>query len=271
MPTDSGPEPQTSGTGSGGTPRIVFDDVVKKFGDTVVLNGLNFMVDKGERVTLIGPSGSGKTTILRLLMTLEHLTGGYIYVDGDPLTHELRNGKRVERKAKDVANVRRRIGMVFQQFNLFPNMNVLENITEAPVHVLGRSKEEAERRGRELLEQVGLGDRADAHPMQLSGGQQQRVAIARALAMDPEILLLDEVTSALDPELVGEVLGVLREVAKNTDITMLIVTHEMQFARDVSNRVLMFDQGRIIEEAAPDVMFSDPKEERTQAFLQAVL
>ncbi|NCT92413.1 ectoine/hydroxyectoine ABC transporter ATP-binding protein EhuA [Cellulomonas sp. APG4] len=271
MPTDNPTGGPADGSTSGDAPRIVFQDVVKKFGDTVVLNGLNFTVAKGERVTLIGPSGSGKTTILRLLMTLEHLTGGYIYVDGDPLTFEERNGKRVERKPKDVARVRRRIGMVFQQFNLFPNMNVLENITEAPIHVLGRSKDEAEARARELLEQVGLGDKADAHPTQLSGGQQQRVAIARALAMDPEILLLDEVTSALDPELVGEVLGVLREVAKNTDITMLIVTHEMQFAQEVSNRVLMFDHGRIIEEAAPDVMFSNPTEPRTREFLQAVL
>ncbi len=250
---------------------IHFDNVVKKFGETVVLDQLNFHVNQGDHVTLIGPSGSGKTTILRLVMTLEELTDGFIYISGEPLTHEMRNGKRVERKPKDVTRIRRRIGMVFQQFNLFPNMTVLENIIEAPVHVLGKSKADAEQRGRDLLEMVGLRDKDDAHPLQLSGGQQQRVAIARALAMDPEILLLDEVTSALDPELVGEVLNVLREIAVNTDITMLIVTHEMQFARDVSNRVLMFDQGHIIEEAAPDVMFSQPTQERTQAFLQAIL
>ncbi|KAE8764534.1 ectoine/hydroxyectoine ABC transporter ATP-binding protein EhuA [Georgenia thermotolerans] len=252
-------------------PALRFENVVKRFGDHTVLDGLNFEVAKGERVTLIGPSGSGKTTILRLVMTLEHLTDGFIYVDGDPLTHELRGGRRVERRPKDVARLTTKIGMVFQQFNLFPNMTVLENITEAPVHVLGRSKGEAERRARELLDQVGLADKAHAHPTRLSGGQQQRVAIARALAMDPEILLLDEVTSALDPELVGEVLGVLRDVARSTDITMLIVTHEMQFAAEVSDRVLMFDQGRIVEDAPPGVMFSDPGEERTQAFLQAVL
>ncbi|WP_345215399.1 ectoine/hydroxyectoine ABC transporter ATP-binding protein EhuA [Georgenia halophila] len=248
-----------------------FENVVKKFGDNTVLDDLNFDVKKGERVTLIGPSGSGKTTILRLVMTLEHLTGGFIYVDGHPLTHEMRGGKRVERKKKDVARMTTRIGMVFQQFNLFPNMTVMENLTEAPIHVLGRSKAEAQERARELLENVGLGDKVDEHPMRLSGGQQQRVAIARALAMDPEVLLLDEVTSALDPELVGEVLNVLRHVAETTNITMLIVTHEMQFASEVSHRVLMFDGGHIIEDKPPAQMFSEPENERTQAFLKAVL
>nr|WP_043845355.1 ectoine/hydroxyectoine ABC transporter ATP-binding protein EhuA [Arthrobacter crystallopoietes] len=248
-----------------------FQDVEKRFGDNVVLKDLNFEVSKGDRVTLIGPSGSGKTTILRLVMTLEKATGGYIHINGEPLTHELRGGKRVERSEKAQKQIRKRIGMVFQQFNLFPNMTVLENIIEAPVHVLGQSKEQATRRAMELLESVGLPNKAKAHPLQLSGGQQQRVAIARALAMDPEILLLDEVTSALDPEIVGEVLAILRRIADTTDITMLIVTHEMQFARDVSNRVLMFDGGRIVEEATPDVMFTEPKHERTQAFLHAVL
>ncbi|PYG02250.1 amino acid ABC transporter ATP-binding protein, PAAT family [Georgenia satyanarayanai] len=252
-------------------PVIRFENVVKRFGDNTVLDNLNFEVRKGERVTLIGPSGSGKTTILRLVMTLEELTDGYIYIDGEPFTYEERGGKRVARKPKDVAKVATKIGMVFQQFNLFPNMTVMENIVEAPVHVLGKSKEEARQRAHELLELVGLSDKADAHPSRLSGGQQQRVAIARALAMDPEILLLDEVTSALDPELVGEVLSVLRNIAETTNITMLIVTHEMQFAQEVSHRVLMFDQGRIIEDAEPHVMFSNPREPRTKAFLQAVL
>lgn len=256
---------------SANSPVLQFEDVVKKFGDHTVLDGLNFSVERGERVTLIGPSGSGKTTILRLVMTLEHLTGGFIYLDGQPLTHEMRGGKRVERKKRDVAKMTTRIGMVFQQFNLFPNMTVLENLTEAPIHVLGRSKAEAKDRALELLDQVGLSDKADAHPSRLSGGQQQRVAIARALAMDPEVLLLDEVTSALDPELVGEVLGVLRDLAENTDITMLLVTHEMQFAAEVSHRVLMFDQGRIIEDKPPAQMFSEPELERTQEFLKAVL
>jgi polar amino acid transport system ATP-binding protein len=254
-----------------GQPRIRFEDVQKRFGRTTVLKDLNFSVDRGERVTLIGPSGSGKTTILRLVMTLERLSGGYIWIDGEPLTHDRRGGKRVELKPREVSQVRKRIGMVFQQFNLFPNMNVLQNITEAPVHVLGQSQEEANEKALSLLDRVGLRHRVEAHPTELSGGQQQRVAIARALAMDPEILLLDEVTSALDPELVGEVLGVLEDVAANTDITMLIVTHEMQFARDVSQRVMMFDGGKIIEEAAPDVMFTNPRHERTQKFLEAVV
>ncbi|GAA3911068.1 ectoine/hydroxyectoine ABC transporter ATP-binding protein EhuA [Microbacterium invictum] len=253
------------------TPAIRFDDVHKRFGENVVLDDLNFQVATGDRVTLIGPSGSGKTTILRLVMTLEEADGGYIYIDGEPLTHVERGGRRVELKEKHRNEVRKRIGMVFQQFNLFPNMTVMENLIEAPVHVLGLSKRDATAKARELLDKVGLADKEDAHPLQLSGGQQQRVAIARALAMDPEILLLDEVTSALDPEIVGEVLGVLRDVAATTDITMLIVTHEMQFARDVSNRVLMFDHGSIVEEADPETMFTAPKEQRTRDFLSAVL
>ncbi|MGP5334166.1 amino acid ABC transporter ATP-binding protein [Arthrobacter rhombi] len=271
MPTK--PESTATPTAGAGTdaPVIDFRDVEKAFGDNVVLHDLNFSVQKGDRVTLIGPSGSGKTTILRLVMTLEELTGGYIFVGGEPLTHEERGGKRVPVSKKDQKRIRQRIGMVFQQFNLFPNMTVVENIIEAPVHVLGQSKREATLKAKELLERVGLSDKAGAHPSSLSGGQQQRVAIARALAMDPEILLLDEVTSALDPEIVGDVLGILRNIAETTDITMLIVTHEMQFARDVSNRVLMFDGGKIVEEASPSVMFSDPKHQRTKDFLHAVL
>ncbi|EKT78584.1 MULTISPECIES: ectoine/hydroxyectoine ABC transporter ATP-binding protein EhuA [Rhodococcus] len=250
---------------------IRFDDVVKQFGDHVVLDHLDFQVARGDRVTLIGPSGSGKTTILRLLMTLEKVNDGVIWVDGTPLTHEEKGSKLVPASEKYVRRIRRRIGMVFQQFNLFPNMNVIENITEAPIHVLGLDKAAAVQRARELLETVGLSDKETAHPTQLSGGQQQRVAIARALAMDPDILLLDEVTSALDPELVADVLDVLRNVARTTDITMLIVTHEMQFARDVSNRVMMFDAGRIVEEGDPATIFTAPKNERTKTFLKAVL
>jgi polar amino acid transport system ATP-binding protein len=253
------------------TPAIEFRDVVKRFGDNVVLDGLCFTVEQGDRVTLIGPSGSGKTTILRLLMTLEEADGGLILVDGDPYTHEYRGDKWVRIPEKRRSRIRRRVGMVFQQFNLFPNMTVLENITEGPIHVLGKSRAEAVRRAEELLDQVGMAEKRDAKPNQLSGGQQQRVAIARALAMDPEILLLDEVTSALDPEIVADVLGVLRQIADTTDITMLLVTHEMRFAREVSNRVLMFDQGRIVEEADPETMFTAPTHERTQAFLKAVL
>lgn len=263
--------PANSSTPGTGTPAIEFKDVEKSFGPTTVLKDLNFTVAPGERVTLIGPSGSGKTTILRLVMTLEELTGGYIFVDGQPLTHEDRGGKRVELPKKRTREMTTRIGMVFQQFNLFPNMTVLENIIEAPVHVLGKSKADATKEAKELLERVGLADKTDAHPTRLSGGQQQRVAIARALAMNPEILLLDEVTSALDPELVGDVLGVLRDIAATTDITMLLVTHEMQFARDVSHRVMMFDGGQVLEEGPPDQIFNNPQHERTRKFLSSVL
>ncbi|MEU4705781.1 ectoine/hydroxyectoine ABC transporter ATP-binding protein EhuA [Nocardia salmonicida] len=249
---------------------IRFDQVVKRFGELTVLDHLDFSVRRGEKVTLIGPSGSGKTTILRLLMTLETISDGVIWVDGEPLTHTERGGKLVPAKEKHLRAVRTKIGMVFQQFNLFPNMTVLENITEAPIHVLGKSKDEARERARHLLDVVGLSDKADAHPSQLSGGQQQRVAIARCCAMDPKVMLLDEVTSALDPELVGDVLDVLRTIAETTDITMLIVTHEMRFAREVSDRVLMFDSGRIVEQGPPEQIFEAPTNERTRKFLEAV-
>ncbi|MUL43950.1 ectoine/hydroxyectoine ABC transporter ATP-binding protein EhuA [Streptomonospora sp. PA3] len=250
---------------------IRFDKVVKRYGSNVVLNELDFSVAPGERVTLIGPSGSGKTTILRLLMTLEDIDGGVIWVNGEPLSHMRRGDKLVKANEAHLRSVRKNIGMVFQQFNLFPNMSVRKNITEGPVHSLGVSKDEANQRAEELLDLVGLNEKIDAHPTQLSGGQQQRVAIARALAMRPQILLLDEVTSALDPELVAGVLDVLRNIAQTTDITMLCVTHEMSFARDVSHRVLMFDAGQVAEEGPPEQIFGDPQEERTKSFLKAVL
>lgn len=271
MPTPTESTHVAEATQNSGAHTIEFVDVEKRFGDNVVLKDLNFTVKQGERVTLIGPSGSGKTTILRLVMTLEELSGGYIYIDGEQLTHAQRDGKRVPVPKKQQKKLRTRIGMVFQQFNLFPNMTVLENIIEAPVHVLGLPKKEAIAKAHSLLEQVGLPDKADEHPSSLSGGQQQRVAIARALAMDPEILLLDEVTSALDPEVVGDVLNILREVADTTNVTMLIVTHEMGFARDVSHKVMMFDEGHIVEEGHPDTIFTSPKHERTKRFLSAVL
>ena len=273
MATDTSIAPASAEAGTDPQGSIVrFDKVVKRYGDLTVLNELDFTVRPGERVTLIGPSGSGKTTILRLLMTLEKVTDGVIWVEGEPLSH-MRNGggQLVPANEAYLRKVRQRIGMVFQQFNLFPNMRVLRNVTEAPVHVLGLSKDEAVARARELLDLVGLADKEDAHPSQLSGGQQQRVAIARALAMRPDILLLDEVTSALDPELVADVQNVLRDIASSTDITMLIVTHEMQFAQDVSQRILMFDKGKIIEEGTPEKLFSAPEHERTQRFLRAVL
>ncbi|UNM15334.1 ectoine/hydroxyectoine ABC transporter ATP-binding protein EhuA [Streptomyces formicae] len=241
---------------------IRFTNVTKRFGDNTVLDDLCFSVRPGKHVTLIGPSGSGKTTILRLLMTLERPDSGTIDVNG---------GRLFPADEKERREVRKKIGMVFQQFNLFPNMTVLRNITEAPVRVLGMSRDEAEERARELLDLVGLGDRRDARPTQLSGGQQQRVAIARALAMQPQVLLLDEVTSALDPELVAGVLDVLRDIARSTDITMLCVTHEMNFARDISDEVLMFDSGKVIESGSPEKIFSAPEHERTREFLGAVL
>ncbi|MEU3250024.1 ectoine/hydroxyectoine ABC transporter ATP-binding protein EhuA [Streptomyces sp. NPDC006997] len=251
---------------------VAFDQVVKRYGAHVVLDHLDLTVERGQHVTLIGPSGSGKTTILRLLMTLEKVSGGTIYVDGQPLSHMPGpDGTLKPANEKHQREIRKRIGMVFQQFNLFPNMNVLQNITEAPVNVLGMERAEAEERARDLLRLVGLEEKTTAHPTQLSGGQQQRVAIARALAMRPEILLLDEVTSALDPELVAGVLDVLRDIAHTTDITMLCVTHEMNFARDISDRVMMFDSGKIIESGPPEKIFGEPEHERTRAFLSAVL
>ena len=245
-----------------GSELIRFEQVTKRFGQNTVLDRLDFSVESGKHVTLIGPSGSGKTTILRLLMTLTKPDEGTITVAGDKL-HPA--------PEKQIHEVRKNIGMVFQQFNLFPNMTVLRNITEAPVTVLGLSRDEAEQRARELLDLVGLADKAGARPTQLSGGQQQRVAIARALAMRPQVLLLDEVTSALDPELVAGVLDVLRDIARTTDITMLCVTHEMNFARDISDQVLMFDSGRVIESGSPEKIFSEPEQDRTREFLSAVL
>ncbi|MEU1772304.1 ectoine/hydroxyectoine ABC transporter ATP-binding protein EhuA [Streptomyces sp. NPDC012842] len=257
---------------TGVEPLVRFDKVVKRYGDHVVLDELDFSVRRGEHVTLIGPSGSGKTTILRLLMTLEKVSDGVIWVDGSPLSHVRGpDGSLKPAGEKELRRSRKKIGMVFQQFNLFPNMKVLQNITEAPVNVLGMDKDEAESRARELLDLVGLSGKVDAHPSQLSGGQQQRVAIARALAMRPEILLLDEVTSALDPELVAGVLDLLGDIARTTDITMLCVTHEMNFARDVSETVLMFDAGRVVESGSPEKIFTDPEHERTREFLNAVL
>ncbi len=270
MATDPSPTPATRAAPNGDW-MVQFDRVVKAFGKHVVLRELDFHVKPSERVTLIGPSGSGKTTILRLLMTLESVTDGTIWVNGEPLNRMWRGDNLVEADDKHLRRVRRHMSMVFQQFNLFPNMKVLRNITEGPIHSLGMPKDEAAERGRELLDMVGLGDKLDSYPTQLSGGQQQRVAIARALAMRPDVLLLDEVTSALDPELVAGVLDILRDVAKSTDITLLCVTHEMQFARDVSHRVLMFDEGRIVEDGPPDKIFSEPENDRTKSFLKAVL
>jgi polar amino acid transport system ATP-binding protein len=267
-------KPPEADPGSGASPDrpfIHFDKVVKRYGDLTVLDHLDIDVAAGEKVTLIGPSGSGKTTILRLLMTLETLTEGYIWVDDKPLWHKYKDGQLVPADQRYLRERRKQIGMVFQHFNLFPNMTVLQNVIEAPIRSLGQPKDQAVARAKELLSHVGLSAKEDAHPNQLSGGQQQRVAIARALAMSPRVLLLDEVTSALDPELVAGVLAVLKELAETTDITMLCVTHEMGFARDVSDRVLMFDKGRIVEAGPPRQIFESPENDRTKTFLSAVL
>jgi polar amino acid transport system ATP-binding protein len=250
---------------------VSMEGVTKAFGDNVVLDDLDLHVAGGEKLVVIGPSGSGKTTILRVLMTLERPDAGVITVGGDHLYHVERDGQLLPAKQSDIRRVRRRIGMVFQHFHLFPHLKVLRNVSLAPQRVLDVPKREAEERGRELLDMVGLADKVDAYPAQLSGGQKQRVAIARALALQPDLLLFDEVTSALDPELVAEVLNVLRTVATETDVTMMLVTHEMEFAREIADRVVMFDHGRVIEDGPPDELLSDPNEPRTREFLRAVL
>jgi polar amino acid transport system ATP-binding protein len=252
-------------------PIVRFENVTKSFGDLVVLKNLDLKVGPSEKIAIIGPSGSGKTTILRVLMTLEKPESGYIYVDGVPLWHKDVNGRMVPADERHLRKVRGNIGMVFQHFNLFPHMKVLRNVTEAPIYVLGMDKAEAEDMAKELLSMVGLGDKLDAYPGQLSGGQKQRVAIARALAMRPKVMLFDEVTSALDPELVGEVLSVMRKLAEEGEMAMMIVTHEMGFAREVADRLIFFDSGKVVEQGLPGEIFANPREERTRTFLEAVL
>lgn len=232
----------------------------KKFGDLTVLDGIDEHISQGEVVVVIGPSGSGKSTFLRCLNLLEKATDGEIYVDDQQI-----NAPKV-----NVNHVRQKMGMVFQQFNLFPHLTIMDNITLAPVLLKKMTKEEAVKKGQELLERVNLSEKADAYPAQLSGGQKQRVAIARALAMNPEIMLFDEPTSALDPEMVGEVLDVMKDLAKS-GMTMVIVTHEMGFAREVASRVLFIDQGKVMESGTPEEVFNNPKNERTQLFLSKVL
>lgn len=250
---------------------IDFQNVTKSYGDHVVLDGLDFSVRRGEKVTIIGPSGSGKSTVLRILMTLEDIQDGVIYVAGKPLWHEEKNGQLVPPSQAHLRMMRKEMGMVFQQFNLFPHMSVMRNVTEAPRQVLGLSREKAKKRALKYLDLVGMTEHADKFPSQLSGGQQQRVGIARALAMHPNILLFDEPTSALDPELVGEVLQVIEHLASQHDLTILLVTHEMDFARQISDRVCFFDQGKFVEEGAPEVIFTEPREERTREFLSSFL
>ncbi len=244
--------------------------VRKSFGPTEVLKGVSLTVEPGGVAVIVGPSGSGKSTLLRTINHLEKVDGGHITIDGRLVGYEVRGDRLHELREKDILKQRTEIGMVFQNFNLFPHLTALENVAEAPVVAQGRSREEARRRGLELLDRVGLKDRADAYPRQLSGGQQQRVAIARALALDPKILLFDEPTSALDPELVNEVLDVIRELAKS-GTTLIIVTHEMGFARDVADTVVFMDQGQIVEQGTPQDIFSNPQEPRTRSFFSKVL
>ena len=253
------------------SPIIRIDNITKSYGPLTVLDGLSMDVMPGEKLALIGPSGSGKTTILRILMTLEKINGGHIEVDGDQLYHVQKAGSFVAADERHLQTMREKIGMVFQHFNLFPHKCVLDNITLAPMLTKGIAKAAAETRAMELLDMVGMADKAKSMPAQLSGGQKQRVAIARALALSPRIMLFDEITSALDPELVEEVLNVMRKLAAETDMTMLLVTHEMGFAHDFADRVLFFDRGKIVEEGKPDDIFRNPRQERTQTFLRKII
>src|SRR5262245_18045124 len=240
----------------------------KSFASLRVLSGVDLDVGRGEKVSIIGPSGSGKTTLLRCINYLEKPTSGHVYIDGKLIGEKRTNGGRyVHLSDRELAKERQEIGFVFQRFNLFPHLTALGNVTIAPQKVLGLSKDEAERRGREMLEKVGLGHKVSEYPERLSGGQQQRVAIARVLAMQPKLMLFDEATSALDPELIGEVLRVMRQLAAEGR-TMVIVTHEIQFAGEVSDRVLFMDQGKIVEQGPPrDVLFN-PQQPRTREFLK---
>jgi polar amino acid transport system ATP-binding protein len=246
-------------------------DVHKRFGRLEVLKGVSLEVSRGEVVCVIGPSGSGKTTFIRCINHLEKIDGGRIEVNGHLIGYRERNGKLIEDTESSIARQRAEIGMVFQRFNLFPHKTALENVIEAPVHVRGVPKQQATREGEALLARVGLAEKRNVYPGKLSGGQQQRVAIARALAMKPALLLFDEATSALDPEMIGEVLDVMKGLATDFQTTMIVVTHEMGFAREAANRVVMMDDGRIIEEGMPEHFFREPREERTKQFLSKIL
>ena len=249
---------------------VEITNVRKSFGGTEVLKGVSLTVPPGGVAVIVGPSGSGKSTLLRTINHLEKVDGGYITIDGQLVGYQLRGNKLHELREKDILKQRTDIGMVFQNFNLFPHLTALENVTEAPVVALHRNKAGSRKRALELLDRVGLKDRADAYPRQLSGGQQQRVAIARALALDPKILLFDEPTSALDPELVNEVLDVIRELA-TSGTTLIIVTHEMGFARDVADTVVFMDEGQIVEQGSPREIFANPREPRTRSFFSKVI
>ncbi len=251
-------------------PIVRLDRIWKAFAGVEVLTDVSLSVQKGEVVCIIGPSGAGKSTLLRCINHLETIDDGTIYFEGKPVYRYKQDGKTVTDPESRVEQIRTQIGMVFQSFNLFPHLTALGNVIEAPVHVLGVKPDVARARGLELLRKVGLERRANAYPHQLSGGQQQRVAIARALAMDPKVMLFDEATSALDPELVGDVLRVMRTLAAE-GMTMVVVTHEMGFARDVADRVVFMAQGAVVEEGAPQTLFTAPRSPRTRQFLQSIL
>ncbi|HYL44552.1 MAG TPA: amino acid ABC transporter ATP-binding protein [Ktedonobacteraceae bacterium] len=248
------------------TEMVRAEQVVKRFGSLTVLNGIDLFVKRGQVVVIIGPSGSGKTTMLRCLNHLEKIDGGRIYIEGELMGYREANGRLVEDREANIARIRSHIGFVFQRFNLFPHMTALENVIEAPIHVLHEPRALVVDRAQSLLAKVGLAEKADAYPHKLSGGQQQRVAIARALAMNPKLMLFDEATSALDPELVGEVLKVMRQLAEE-GMTMVVVTHEMGFARDVADHVIFMDKAVIVEQGSPEQIFDYCENERTRNFL----
>jgi polar amino acid transport system ATP-binding protein len=252
------------------TPMVKAEQVCKSFGALQVLKGITLEVGKGQVLVMVGPSGSGKSTFLRCINHLETVNAGRLYVDGDLIGYRDRGSKLYEISPRDAAKQRRDIGMVFQHFNLFPHRTALENLIEAPMHVKRVKKADAVARAKDLLDQVGLAEKATAYPAQLSGGQQQRVAIARALAMNPKLMLFDEPTSALDPELVGEVLEVMKKLAAE-GMTMVVVTHEMGFAREVANQLVFMDDGVVVESGPPREVLANPKHERTKAFLSKVL
>lgn len=252
--------------GIGSDEMVRGENIIKRFGRLTVLNDVDLSVRRGHVVVIIGPSGSGKTTLLRCINHLEKIDGGRIYVDDRLVGYREVNGRLVEDTEKAIAHMRSRIGFVFQRFNLFPHKTALENVIEAPIHVLHQPKAEVTERALALLKKVGLSEKANVYPHKLSGGQQQRVAIARALAMNPMLMLFDEATSALDPELVGEVLKVMRQLAEE-GMTMVVVTHEMGFARDVSDHVIFMDNGIIVEEGPPEQIFDHSENERTRGFL----
>jgi polar amino acid transport system ATP-binding protein len=252
------------------TPMVKAEEVCKSFGALHVLKGITLEVGRGEVMCMVGPSGSGKSTFLRCINHLEQVNAGRLHVDGDLIGYRDGGAKLYEISPRVAAKQRREIGMVFQHFNLFPHRTALGNVVEAPIHVKGAKKAEAVARGKDLLEQVGLADKAHAYPAQLSGGQQQRVAIARALAMNPKLMLFDEPTSALDPELVGEVLAVMKKLASE-GMTMVVVTHEMGFAREVANQLVFMDEGVVVESGPPRDVLANPQHERTKAFLSKVL